>query len=545
MWRLIFVVVVLPLAAQYPFDPYARGSIAGTVLDYSSGQPMRRVQVVLAPSLDDQNAVAATTDNSGQFRFTDIPAGRYSIRASRPGYLPAAFAQTEFTRLPFVFPLLPGEELEGVIIRLRPAGVISGTVYFGDGEAAVGVPVQLIREYHFRGRQGYEVFGRATSDDRGNYRIFGLPPGSYYVVAAYTPPSPGPGVSQQERFDENGRPVSEESFVTTYYQSTPQMIEAEPVKLRHSEELGRTDIFLTKSRTASIRGVARSSVTGDLLRGPRIRLRQPAPAGEAMVDAPVPARLNADGSFEISGVPPGQYTMLVDGVEDELRLTGRRPLSISAGDVDDFEVLASPFDELKGELSADEDSTVEFDVFRVSIEPHSDATGGVSVSVKADGSFTLPYVAGETYDVFLMEGPPESYLKSASIGGLDVLATSFRAQGGTLPEMQLVVSTKGGAVRGEVAEGDTRVALGATVVLLPDPAGGRVQHYQATSTDEHGLYLFRGVAPGRYTVVAWREDPPCQIYDFDALAACRSAGRSVEVEESALEYVNLRLSEEP
>ena len=542
---LILAAAAVPLAAQYPFDPDSRGSISGTVRDHSSGQPMRRVQVVLAPGVDDTDAIAATTDNSGQFQFTDIVSGRYSLRASRPGYLPAAFAQTEFTRLPFMFPLLPGEDLGGVIIRLRPAGVISGAVYFGDGESAVGVPIQLIREYHFRGRQGYEVFGRATTDDRGNYRIFGLPPGSYYVVAAYASPNPGSGMRRQVRFDEDGLPVAEENFVTTYYKSTPHMIEAEQVSLRHSEELDRVDIFLTRSRTSTVRGTALSSVSGEVLRGARIRLRQPAPAGEAMVDAPVSTRLEPDGGFEITGVSPGQYTLLVDGLEKEQRLTGRRPLSISAGDVEDFEVLAQPFDQLTGKLTAEAGSTVEFDSFRISIEPHSDSTAGVSVSVHENGSFTLPYVAGETYDVFLMEGPPEAFLESATIGGLDVLATSFRAQGGSLPEMQMVVSTKGGAVRGEVAEDETRVALGATVVLLPDPAGGRLQHYQATSTDEHGLYLFRGVAPGRYTVVAWREDPPCQIYDFDALAACRAAGRSIEVDESALEYVNLRLPQQP
>ncbi|MCP5114810.1 MAG: carboxypeptidase regulatory-like domain-containing protein [bacterium] len=92
-----------------------------------------------------------------------------------------------------------------------------------------------------------------------------------------------------------------------------------------------------------------------------------------------------------------------------------------------------------------------------------------------------------------------------------------------------------------MAEGQTRVALGATVILLPDPARGRIQHYHATSTDEHGLYLFRGVAPGRYTLIAWREEPPCQIYDLDALASCRSAGRGFEIDQGATEFVNIRL----
>jgi len=71
---------------------------------------------------------------------------------------------------------------------MRSAGVISGAVRFTDAEPAIGVPVELYREYFYRGRHGYSKAGRAVSDDRGAYRIYGLAPGNYYLVAAYAPP---------------------------------------------------------------------------------------------------------------------------------------------------------------------------------------------------------------------------------------------------------------------------------------------------------------------------------------------------------------------
>lgn len=528
--------------AQYPPDPKAPASVSGHVVEYDTGRPLRRVQVILQPGEAKLPALGGTTDDSGAFEFRDVPAGRYSLVAKRPGYLPAYYANTAHTRLPLLFPLLPGENLRGVVIRLRPAGVISGSVRFTDAEPAVGVPVELYREYFYRGRHGFEKAATAFTDDRGAYRVYGLPPGNYYLAAAYSPPDPGAGVREQVKLDANGLPLPEENFVTTYYPSTPRLLEAVRLRLRPGSELDNITVFLAKERTVRVRGRILSGVTGRVVSGANLRLRQPAPAGDTMVDVPAAIRMEAAGGFEILGLSPGFYLLVADSLEGGERLTGRRPLTVAGQALDNVELILRPQPRLTGTVRMEGDGAVDLSKLRVSLEPHSDTTPVSTAPVREDGSFSVPFVPGETYDVFVLDAPPATYLKSARTGGFDVLATGFTADSGSLPPMELVLSARGATISGEVADGPAKVALGATVALIPDPARGRVHRYQITSTNEYGLFAFRGVAPGRYTVVSWWDEPPCEIYDLEALEACRSQGKSVEVSEGENKFVALSVS---
>ncbi len=529
-------------AAQIPFDADRRGSIEGLVVDTRTGRPKPRVQVTLSPASGGRAPVAFTTRDNGVFRFIDLPSGYYSVHAASPGFLPSSFAQTEHTRLPFVFGLMPGEELDGIVIRLRPAGVISGQVLFPDGEPGISVPVEFFREYFFRGRHGFQKVGAATTDDRGRYRLYGLPPGRYYIVAAYTPPAPPQGVREQRPLDENGRVVADDNFVNTFYPSTPRLIEALPVVLRYSEELEHTDILLAKARTSRVRGEVLGAVTGEVIQNADIRLRQPSPAAEVMVDAPVSVHRQRDGGFEITGVTPGSYTLLATANEAGVQLTGTMPVSVSGADVENLRLTLEPYRELTGRVVAGEEIDFSLSLFRVSLEPHSDAVPSSASPVETDGTFSLPFVPGETYDVFLLDGPPGVYLKSARTGGFDVQRTGFTPGSGALPPLELSFSTKGATIRGEISDTPTKVALGATVVLIPDPARGRMQHYKMTTTDAYGLYSFTGVAPGGYTVASWWDEPPCEIYNIETLEACREIGESIEVEEAEERFLNMRLA---
>jgi hypothetical protein len=425
--------------------------------------------------------------------------------------------------------------------------VISGKVEFSDGAPAIDVPVEFYREYFFRGRHGFQRAGTAPTDDRGAYRVYGLAPGRYYIVAAYSPPAPARGMREQRPLDENGMPLPDNDFVTTYYPSTDRLMEAMPVTLRPGEELSNTNILLSRAPTSRIRGRVISGETGDILSGADLRLRQPSPVADVLVDVPVPILPQRDGSFEITGVTPGAYTLRVFAVEDGVQLTGRVPVSVSGADADNIEITLSPYQQLTGRVVPEEGTATDesLSLFRVALEPHSDATPGSSVSVSDSGEFALPYVPGETYDVFLLDGPPGAYLVSARIGGFDVIRTGFRAERGALPPMELEFSLRGAVISGEIADTSTRVALGATVVLVPEPAFGRVQYYQTTTTDAYGLYRFEGVAPGRYTIASWWDDPPCEVYDLESLDACREVGLSVEVQAGEPRMVNLPLAKRP
>ena len=104
-----------------------------------------------------------------------------------------------------------------------------------------------------------------------------------------------------------------------------------------------------------------------------------------------------------------------------------------------------------------------------------------------------------------------------------------------------MLDSQGGRVSGRVLGSDDGLWSRASVALIPDPPRGRVQAYQEGAADENGLFLLRGVAPGKYILVGWLDEPPCDYYDPDGLAGCRAAGMSIEVGVAGEQNVELRM----
>ena len=101
---------------------------------------------------------------------------------------------------------------------------------------------------------------------------------------------------------------------------------------------------------------------------------------------------------------------------------------------------------------------------------------------------------------------------------------------------EVVLDSRGGRVGGQVVGPDGDVWSGANLMLVPDPFNGRLQSYREGSADEYGQFKIRGVAPGKYTLLAWLDELPCDPYDADGLrrvprrrdAGDRFAGRPGE-----------------
>jgi len=531
---LVWAVLVAVAAAQPPFASDEPGQLSGLVLDASKGRPMPRVQVTLTPTEAGNTPLAFTTTDDGQFEFHDLTAGSYSLSARRAAYLPASSAETGFGRLPRVFSILAGQSLEGIVMRLRRAGVIAGGVTFSDGEPSIGVPVLLYSEYFYRGRHGFRRLASSFTDDRGEYRFYGLPAGRYFVMAAYTPPPLGAGVVRQELREQDGA-SSEAGSVITYFRSAYRPLEAEPVPLRNGEEVPFTDIVLARAKAFALRGKVRTA--NGTPRGASVRLRQPGPSGNTELDAPAAIEVHPDGSFEIQNVLPGRYTIVANGSISERSLTGRLAVTVAGGDVEDLDVLMLPHRELTGEVVMnDPHIEADLDRVRVSLEPHGDA---VSVSIATGTPFTISYVPGETYDLFIENLPPGYYVEHVRMGGFEIEPSGFRPEGGAMPNLQVVLSAEGAVVQGIVSDGPDRVAQGATVVLIPNPAHGRVQEYQATITNQLGQYAFQGVTPGSYSVVSWWDQPLCEIYNLASVGECYSQGFRVAVDEGDIERLDL------
>jgi hypothetical protein len=106
---------------------------------------------------------------------------------------------------------------------------------------------------------------------------------------------------------------------------------------------------------------------------------------------------------------------------------------------------------------------------------------------------------------------------------------------------EVVLNSRGGRVSGRVLGSDDSLWSRASIALIPEPPAGRVQAYHEGAADENGLFLIRGVAPGRYILVAWLDEPPCDYYDPDSLARCLAAGTSITVQEAGEQNVELKM----
>ncbi|MEO8070241.1 MAG: carboxypeptidase-like regulatory domain-containing protein, partial [Acidobacteriota bacterium] len=278
------------------------------------------------------------TDDTGGFSFVDVRAGRYTLEATKPGYLRVAYGARRYDRPGTPIAVVNGQRLT-VTMKMTRGGVIAGTLQDALGTPAVNVGIRAVqvkqqpngqRLFVPLGRQSVQVVDRTETDDRGAYRLFGLPAGDYLVVAA--PRLPAGAREAQAMSDSeidsalaalqlpartpaasDRLPAAEPATVgysQIYFPGTTQPGMATAVTVAQGDERTGVDFQLRLVPTAKIEGmvltpadVAPQSVQITLL-----------PLDSNIGAIGLPGQLNraavgADGRFSYSGITPGRYTI--------------------------------------------------------------------------------------------------------------------------------------------------------------------------------------------------------------------------------------------
>ena len=149
---------------------------------------LRRIE--MSPGVTNiQVSNTASTDSAGQFAITGIAPGKYRLSAERSGFINTQYGARGPNKPGTLLTLEPGQKSSDLAMRLTPQGVIAGRVLDEDGEPVANVDVQVLRQQYMQGRKQMARTGGATTNDLGEYRVFGLPPGRYFVSANSAPES--------------------------------------------------------------------------------------------------------------------------------------------------------------------------------------------------------------------------------------------------------------------------------------------------------------------------------------------------------------------
>jgi hypothetical protein len=150
------------------------GRIAGRVVAADTGAPVRRADVhLIAPEAGVRRAL---TDAEGRFDFRDLPAGRFSLNATKTGYVTVPYGQLRAFEQGRPIELADKQVMTRANIALPRGGVISGRITDEFGEPVTEAMISVMRRSWANGRRRLMVAGRSTqTNDLGQYRVYGLP----------------------------------------------------------------------------------------------------------------------------------------------------------------------------------------------------------------------------------------------------------------------------------------------------------------------------------------------------------------------------------
>jgi hypothetical protein len=512
----------------------AATSIEGTVVNDRTGLPLQHGHVTLLPVQAGLTTIAADTDEKGAFAIRDFTPGRYSLRASRDGYLTTSVCWLGAVRLQQTFSIGAKEAIVGVTFRLRPFAVMAGRISFEDGEPAMNIRVEAYREYRNHLRHGYALAGEAATNDRGEYRLFGLRPGSYIVAAAERPT------------DEQVRETQELRYTTTFYATSTKLGEAVAVRLDYGQESAGIDVSLKRVRKVKLHGHVINGLTGEAVSSASIELQRVDAHNTASIAIKVPVTFDHDHRFEIRDVTPESYVIWAESADGGKALVGNTPLTVGEAGIDNVELTVQGERPASAVLVVDGDVKLD-DQVKLRFEPRNER-GKIIESSRVAGveGFHFSLMGDALYDLFVSGLPNDFYLSAVKVNGVDAMPVGIEGTAATADRpFEVVLDSHGGRLSGRVLGSDDSLWSRAGMALIPDPPKGRVQSYREGASDENGLFQFRGVAPGRYILIAWLDEPPCEYYDPDGLASCREVGMSVEVQESGEQNVELRMKALP
>jgi Carboxypeptidase regulatory-like domain len=549
------------------------GRLRGRVLSADTGGPVRRAQVrITSPDIGSKSAL---TDGEGRYEFRDLPAGRFNMSATKAGYVTIQYGQTRPFESGKAIDLTEGQLMEKADFSLPRGSAISGRLVDEFGDPVADALVSAMRSAWSGGRRRLQPTGRtAQTNDLGQFRIYGLSPGDYYVSATFRG---GDMVAMEIAMSAvtgagSGGPTGSNpnsGYSPTYFPGTANGAEAQKITLTVGQEAQNTDFALLPVKLAKISGTVISS-DGKPVEGSMINAAPRNSDGAGLMMMGGGARSDKAGNFTISNLSPGEYTLQTramqimtsgggdnmvftarvgvgaDGNEAE---TGSLPVTVNGEDLSGVVIVTAKGATASGHLTFEGGAkptaltNIRVTATPVEMDGPMISFGGPG-SVKADGTFELKGLSG-TRIVRAASLPPGWMLKAVRVNGNDITdaGMDFKA-GEAVTGVDIVLTSKLTEVNGTVKAGSAQ-AKDYTLVIFSDESQKwsipNTRYVAGTRPDQEGRFQVKNLPAGGYYAIAVDYLAQGEWNDPDVLERLKPKATSFSIDEGETKTLSLTL----
>lgn len=501
-------------------------SIRGRVINLTTGTPVRRASIQASYLVAEGRGETVrqerntNTDENGMFELPGLAAGRWTLRASKTGYVEQQYGQRSAFSSADPITLAEGQRVVADF-RLSRGGAISGRIVDEFGDPLAGANVTALRlQSSPDGARTARTGTSVPSDDNGSYRIYGLPPGQYYV--SVNDPSAARMIFVGNADGSNGAQaftIEAESFVTagtvsitrsertsyapTYYPGTANITDAQRLTLGLGEEQVGINLTIVPIRAAKITGRVMGSNGSPL----RAQVSLTSQMGQGFSPSGGRNGSSSDGAFTLNSIPPGTYTLNVLGptVGAAPPEVAAMPIVVSGQDILDLTVITGAGASVQGMIVADGGGRLPASRMRVTANPtsRSPATWTPRVDANENGTFALEGLVG-VYTLRVDNLPSGWIVNSVTANGLDVSDAAIEFQPADRVTVRVELTDRVTQVSGSVRP--MRDIKGGTVVVFPDEPSkwtSTSRYVKTTGVGGDGRFSIRGLPPhSRYLALA-------------------------------------------
>ena len=532
-----------PAATQPPARDTAQpprtgtASLSGRVVDASTGRALPRVEVMAESG--GQVPHTALTGADGRYRLTGLPAGVYAILATKPNYIRSAWGETRLEGPGQRVTLSDGQQAGDLNLAMKRGGVISGRVVDEAGDPIADAQVHAMRYQYIQGSRRLIPLGRGgQSNDLGEFRVYGLSPGQYYVSAASR--------------DFRTQPDGVTGYAPTFYPGTGNVAEAQRFTVGPGQTIAGISVMLVPVRTARVSGTV-IDASGRQLDRPRIIVTQRAggvPLGGFSYS------MHSDGAFSAPNLAPGDYTIRAYGPDGE---SARADVTVAGADINGLQLVVTKPSAIRGRIVFRPSATGQPPPKPAAIDIVAWREWSLGEQVRSsakvldDATFDISLPAGLVHLRAGARGPAPAGAMPWRLGRVVVDDVDAADSGidvppnGSIDNVVVEMTDRIGELSGRVAD-DSGGPVNDCVVIVfaQDAAHWSVQsrHVSVARPGPDALYRARLLA-GDYYVVAMKEPEPNIWTSAEFLAAAREQATKFSIRAGEKTAIDLHLSPVP